>query len=487
MGKRFLLFILIGLVSLTGQGRGSAEGRVRKPVVAGMFYPSDPHELRRAVQGYIGSVDKTRIDGKIVALISPHAGYMYSGQVAACAYKLLEGMDFDDVIVIAPSHRVDFVGASIYDGQGYETPLGIVPIDGELSRRIGQQSKIIEYLPQAHAQEHSLEVQIPFLQSVLGRFSLVPMVMGPSWNVDVCRQVSQAVIKSIMGKKVLIVASSDLTHSHNYRHVLAQDEVLARHIDQFDIDGLAEDLRKGRCQACGGGPMVVTMMAAQGLGANMGKVLKLTNSGDVTGMKSPGNYVVGYMAAALYQAAEKSAEGLTEKEKRLLHQIARGAIEDAIMRRRKSVPEPIIESRALKEKRGAFVTLKKHGHLRGCIGYVEGIKPLCKAVEEMAIAAALHDPRFNPVTEAELSQLEIEISVLTPLRRIKDIGEIEVGKHGLIIQRGPRSGLLLPQVATEYGWDRKTFLEHTCLKAGLPTDAWKDKDTGIYVFSAEVF
>ena len=193
------------------------------------------------------------------------------------------------------------------------------------------------------------------------------------------------------------------------------------------------------------------------------------------------------MAAALYQTTVKSGEGLTEEEKRLLHQIARRAIEDALTHGHKSGPKPIVQSAALEEKRGAFVTLKKYGRLRGCIGYVEGIKPLHKAVEEMAIAAAFHDPRFNPVREAELPDLEIEISVLTPLKQIRDVEEIEVGKHGIIIKKGFYSGLLLPQVPTEHGWDRTTFLEHTCLKAGLPQDAWKEKDTRIYIFSAEVF
>ena len=485
MRKHLLLLVLIFLVSLTGQARGALGGKVRKPVVAGMFYPSDPHELRKIVRGYIGNVEKECIDGKIVALISPHAGYAYSGQVAAYAYTLVEGMDFDDVIVIAPSHRVDFMGASIYDGEGYETPLGIVPIDTELVGRISQRSKIIEYVPQAHVQEHSLEVQVPFLQSVLEGFSLVPMVMGPTWNFDVCHRLSQTIIRSIEGKRVLIIASSDLTHSHNYRQVVEQDEILARHIEQFDITGLEEDLRKGRCQACGGGPIVVAMMVAKSLGAQRAKVLKLTNSGDVTGRKSLGNYVVGYMAAVLYQTAEKSRADLTKEEKRVLHDIARRAIEEAA--RGKPVPECTVEFQALIEKRGAFVTLKKRGQLRGCIGCIKGVKPLYKIVGEMAVAAAFHDPRFRPVTETELRDLEIEISVLTPLKRIRDVEEIEVGKHGIFIQRESHSGLLLPQVATEYGWDRKTFLERCCLKARLPKDAWQDEKTRIYAFSAEVF
>jgi AmmeMemoRadiSam system protein A len=213
--------------------------------------------------------------------------------------------------------------------------------------------------------------------------------------------------------------------------------------------------------------------------------LKLTNSRDVSGRKSPGDYVVGYMAAVLYQGAGKSESGFTDDEKRLLRGIARRAIEDVA--RGKPVPEFMVDSQALKEKKGVFVTLKKRGQLRGCIGYTRGVKPLYKIVGEMAAAAAFHDPRFNPVTEAELSDLEIEISVLTPMKRIKDVEEIEVGKHGLLIEKGFNSGLLLPQVATEYGWDRKTFLEHTCLKAGLPRNAWKDGKTRICTFSAEVF
>jgi AmmeMemoRadiSam system protein B len=253
MRKYLVLLILICLVLITGQGRSALRGKIRKPIVAGMFYPSDPHELRQLVHGYIGNVEKRHINGEIVALISPHAGYMYSGQVAAYAYKLVEGMHFDDVVVIAPSHRVDFLGASIYDGKAYETPMGIVPIDRELSRRISQKSEIIRYVPQAHAREHSLEVQIPFLQSVLNGFSLVPVVMGPTWNFGVCQQLSQAIIRSIKGKKALIIASSDLTHSYNYQQAVAQDEILAHHIEQFDITRLEEDLRKGRCQACGGG------------------------------------------------------------------------------------------------------------------------------------------------------------------------------------------------------------------------------------------
>jgi AmmeMemoRadiSam system protein A len=152
-----------------------------------------------------------------------------------------------------------------------------------------------------------------------------------------------------------------------------------------------------------------------------------------------------------------------------------------------SLPEFEVKSETLKEKRGAFVTIEKHGRLRGCIGYIQAVKPLHITIQEMAQAAALKDRRFPPVTPGELDDLELEISVLTPLKRIKDINEIEVGKHGIYIKSGYYSGLLLPQVATDYGWDRLTFLKQTCQKAGTDGDCWKKKETEIYVFSADIF
>jgi AmmeMemoRadiSam system protein A len=176
---------------------------------------------------------------------------------------------------------------------------------------------------------------------------------------------------------------------------------------------------------------------------------------------------------------------LSKEERTFLLQLAR----DTIHARLKGKPLPACEatSEMLKELRGAFVTMHAHGALRGCIGYVEPIKPLWQTVQEMAVASAFQDPRFPALKEAEYSDIEIEISVMSPLRRVKNVDEIEVGKHGIIIRRGFHSGLLLPQVATEQGWDRYTFLEHTCYKAGLPADAWTKEDTEIQIFSAEVF
>jgi AmmeMemoRadiSam system protein A len=235
------------------------------------------------------------------------------------------------------------------------------------------------------------------------------------------------------------------------------------------------------------------MVAAKGRGANRAQILKYLNSGDVTGDRSG---VVGYVSAVFWKNPQALAKemgrkkagislGLTEEEKKTLRQIAHSAIEGRLRRQKPSQVEVLTET--LKEKRGAFVSLHMHGQLRGCIGSIQPTKPLHQIVEEMAAAAAFNDPRFESLTAEELQDVELEISALTPLQRIKDTKEIEVGKHGLYIKKGFHSGLLLPQVATEYNWDRITFLEETCRKAGLPRHAWKEKDTEIYLFSADIF
>ncbi len=280
---------------------------IREPSVAGAFYPSDPDALSDDVRGYLKKAGEKTLEGDVIALVSPHAGYAYSGQVAAYAYKVVEGMDFDDVIVIAPSHRWPFEGASIYHRGGFRTPLGVVPIDGGMCDEIMALDRRFQFIPEAHLGEHSLEVQLPFVQIALKGYELVPIVLMGGANYEICQSLGKAIAESSKEKSCLIIASSDLTHSYSYREVVAQDEILAQHIDQFNITGLAEDLRRGRCQACGEGPILTAMIAAKTLGGDAGKVLKLTNSGDVTGDKGPGNYTVGYLAGAFYRTGRRQA------------------------------------------------------------------------------------------------------------------------------------------------------------------------------------
>ena len=503
----FLIFVIF-VFNCTNSPQSKAEGekmtsqqkeKIRKPVVAGSFYPGDPVTLTRQIADFYKKAKKEDVPGEIVAIIAPHAGYVYSGQVAAYGFKLLEGLKFDVVVVISPSHVYAFSGSSIYNGSAYQTPLGEIEVDKKLAKEISNLDQDVNLSDKGHAisgmrGEHSLEVELPFLQIVLSDFKLIPIVMGDQ-DYQSCQALGQALSKALKNKRALIVASTDLSHFHPYDEAVKLDRIVMDRVGAYDYKGLYDDLVSGRCEACGGGPVIATMIAAQSLGADQSMVLNYANSGDVTGDKSG---VVGYMSAVLYNTGnpieEKTEEekekvgidmGLSDKDKKILKEIAGKSIECCV--RGEPMPEFKVDSEILKENRGAFVTIEKHGTLRGCIGYIQAIKPLHITIQEMAKSAALNDPRFPPVTPEELDDLEIEISVLTPLKRIKDVNQIEVGKHGIYMKSGYYSGLLLPQVATDYGWDRQTFLEQTCRKAGMGGDCWEKKHTEIYIFSADIF
>ena len=484
------IILIVSLVFLiSAEGKGGEMDNVRKAVIAGSWYPGDPEQLKTDINRYLSDARVSDINGQVTALVVPHAGFVYSGQVAAHAYKTVQGDWFDAVIVIGPSHRARFSGATIYNGTGYETPLGVMPVDTIMAGEIVADSNgIVSFAPDDRSPENSLEIQIPFLQMVLDDVPLVPILMGTQ-DMGTCRALADAIIQAIGNKRVLVIASSDFSHYHDYDKAVEMDSAALGYIEKLDIDGFLHSLGKGESEACGAGAIIVTMMVARAMKADRSRLLEYMNSGDITGDKSG---VVGYAAVVFYQDPEDSmkeqeitVEELTRQEQELLLRIARKSIEAGFSGG--DMPHFDIESSTLKRKMGAFVTLKKRGQLRGCIGLIEGRKPLHETVEEMAQAAAFKDTRFRQVTEDELDGLDIEISALTPLRQIENVNEIEVGRHGIYIVRGYHSGLLLPQVATEYNWDSDTFLSQTCVKAGLPENAWKDTDTKIFIFSASVF
>ncbi|MGD9579412.1 MAG: AmmeMemoRadiSam system protein B [Syntrophorhabdus sp.] len=267
---------------------------IREPSVSGTFYPDNPKTLRKNIEEYFNNASFDSLDKEIVGLISPHAGYMYSGQVAAYGYKAIMGSHYDAAIVIAPSHRSRFEGVAVFEKGGYRTPLGVVEIDEELVREIINSKTVVLPNLDAHRGEHSLEVQIPFLQVVLKDFSLVPLIMG-SQDPALCELLVGSLYESIRktNKKVLVVGSTDLSHYYPYNEAVELDAVVKQRLESYDIKGLQSDFRKGTCEACGVGPILTTMMLSRKLGASQSKVLKYTNSGDVSGDRSG---VVGYIS-----------------------------------------------------------------------------------------------------------------------------------------------------------------------------------------------
>jgi AmmeMemoRadiSam system protein B/AmmeMemoRadiSam system protein A len=463
----------------------------------------------------------------IKALICPHAGYIYSGQVAAYSYSQVAGKKYDSIIIIAPSHSESFDFVSVFDGDAYSTPLGKVNIDKKRSTMLVENNNRIRFSEKGHNNEHSIEVQLPFLQYIFKEFEFIPVVIGHQSKQNI-HAAGEAISEVFKKDNILIIASTDLSHYHPYSAAVALDSQVEDLVGKFDIDSLEEEFLKNNIEMCGGGPVAAAMIAAKNLGADKALILKYLNSGDVSGERKA---VVGYLAAALFKeektgsgsgkagkvhkddksgntTAKKSLPGssadspednspdeegqddtasmmLNKKEKTLLLEIARDSIKNAILRVKTGIRS--INDVALNEKCGAFVTITLNGRLRGCIGNIRAVTPLWETVRSMAREAALNDPRFYPLSQADVNNIKIEISVLSPLKLINDIDEIKVGVHGLFIKKGFSQGLLLPQVATDYKWDKKQFLKETCHKAGLHESAWQDRNCDIYIFSATVF
>ncbi len=452
---------------------------------AGSWYPGEADTLKKQIQNFLDNA-RVKVAGEIFGLVSPHAGYIYSGPIAAFAFKTVQNKKYDAVIVIGPSHHVGFNGASVDTLKGRITPLGPVDFDIELAKKIVKNNKLLVYKESAHIEEHSVEIQVPFIQTVLKNTNIVEIVMG-NQDYKTCEMLSNAIYEAGKGKKVLVIASSDLSHFHSQETAEKLDQLVVESVSAFDPEELYSRLSKDSCEACGGGPIITAMLVAKKMGAVNSKSLVYATSGNTSGNYSQ---VVGYLAAAFFKKETDHDQvgiemGLSEEEKRQLKKIAKESIEVAV--RGKKSPEYKNLSDNLNAKYGAFVTITKFGNLRGCIGHIIGDQPLYKSVIEMAKAAALQDPRFPPVTEKELADLEIEISVLTPIEPVENFSDIVIGRDGLIIKRGYNQGLLLPQVASEYGWSVEEFLEETCHKAGLPADAYKLEDTQVFKFSAEVF
>ncbi len=271
---------------------------IRRPAVAGMFYSGNRATLEREVAVFLENSMPERGVSHIHGIVVPHAGYMYSGGVAARAYRQVMEFDYDVVVVISPSHHVYFDKVSVFDGDYYETPLGLIPVDRELCRQLAEQNDRVVLSAIGHeGEEHALEVQLPFLQHVFDNFTLIPVIMGEQSRPNIVA-LANALGKVLKGKKALIVASSDLSHYHSYNEAMRLDSVVISHINSFTEDNLYEDLEAGLCEMCGGGPVVAMMKACRQLGATKSKVVLYRNSGDVTGDRSQ---VVGYMAAIVYR------------------------------------------------------------------------------------------------------------------------------------------------------------------------------------------
>ena len=483
--------ILLGALFVCLCCVGGTRAKVRDPAVAGTFYPANPEELSAMVARHLRDAGEApALGGELIALIVPHAGLVYSGGIAAHSYKLLQNSAFENVILCGPSHRYRFTGTSVYGPDiEWKTPLGLLPCQNDLCNQLLKRDQGIAMVPAAHQSEHCLEVQLPYLQAVLPDCQIVPIVLG-FLDKNSTEYLAKALAEVSSDGKTVMVASTDWQHYRPASEGQLMDSLGIDCLKHLDIDRLEKSLKEGKVEMCGGTAAIAVLKAAVARGANRVKLLKYGDSGDVSGDK---NAVVGYVAAAVYKSSntqdssvpdEDSSYELTDQERTKLLGIARSSIKEFLAGG--EIPKYNITGK-LAEDGAAFVTLKRNGQLRGCIGNTVAREPLYQSVSGCAIQAAVADPRFSPVESEELPKLDIEISVLTPLQKVKSLEEIEVGRDGLMIFYGRSRGLLLPQVATDYNWDRITFLEQTCRKAGLPKNAYREPDAVLYRFQAIVF
>ena len=463
----------------------------RQPYAAGRFYENDSTKLMSDLD-YLFNTAKDNNLGDVRAIISPHAGFVYSGEVTASAFKQLDPhKKYKNVFVIGSSHTMQLDGASIYALGNYVTPLGKVTVDIDIANQLISENRYISYVPEAHTREHILENQLPFLQYYLKEpFQLIPMVIGTD-NEKVLNSIAKT-LQPFLNDENLFVISADFSHYPVYRDAQVADSLTARSIITNDPDTFKKALVQNNqaempglvTSTCGSTAIQTLLYMTQS--EDMKFVpLQYMNSGDVE--MGDKNRVVGYFSLALVQKTIKNEyDFLTIEDKHDLLKVARLTVEEYIGKNEIPQLDPDQFSDNLIMNSGAFVTLNKNHNLRGCIGRFTSDKPLYLLVQEMAIAAATQDYRFKRVQLSELSMVEFEVSVLTPLKKINSIEEIELGRDGIYIVKNSNTGTFLPQVADQTGWTKEEFLGHCSRdKAGIGWDGWKDAD--IYTYQAIVF
>jgi AmmeMemoRadiSam system protein B/AmmeMemoRadiSam system protein A len=467
----------------------------RQPYAAGRFYPVDKQTLSGDILRFFQSCPKTPASWNIRAIISPHAGYVFSGGIAAEAFHAIPATAvYKNIFIIGSSHVMTFDGASVYRSGDYITPLGKAVVNREISGKLISDNKVFDYPENAHLQEHSLEVQIPFIQSYFKETpGIVPIIIGTQ-NETTVRKIADA-LRPYFIRDNLFVISSDFSHYPSYADAIRTDSLTSLGITSGNPQTFLNTLRKNSDE---GVPGLLTSMCGWTSGLTLlyliegNKNLEIKHIGYCNSGDSPyGNKseVVGYNAFAVidkHDMAEKSDDQssdivFTTAEKNQLFRIAENSIRTMLYENKKISLDEKDMTENLKRQLGAFVTLKVDGALRGCIGRFISSDPLYNVVKESALSSAFEDPRFTPLTKEEFDKTQIEITVLGPLKKINNISEIVLGRHGIYIKKDYRSGTMLPQVATENKWTVEEFLGYTSRdKAGIGWTGWKDAEIYIY-------
>jgi len=488
------ILILLIIMSFYSEMKGQQELPIRKAAVAGKFYSDNAESLIKFFEKEFNQITTAPNNNKIRAIIVPHAGYVYSGRTAAWGFAgLRDNNSYKNVFIIGASHIAAFDGATVFHGAAFETPLGSVEINSEITKDL-QQNNIFKFPQQYQIEDHVLEVEIPFLQFILEPgFKIVPITIGTK-STYALNKITD-ILKPYFTEENLFVISTDLSHYPSYSDAVKADNAVIQSIlsgnpQTFDHVVRANEnsgIKNYVTAICGYSAVYVIMSLTQNKEFTYEK-LKYSNSGDVSG---DFDRVVGYASIVIREGSKKeeteqeSKFVISDEDKALMFGIARNSIESRLSGVSYTIPDVLPE--ILHEKCGVFVTLNLNGKLRGCIGTFRQDRELAQNIGEMAVASAFNDPRFEQLTKEEYKNIEVEISVLTPMQKIDSINQIVLGKHGIYIKRGNMSGTFLPQVATETGWTLEEFLGHCSRdKAGIGWNGWKDSKAEIYIYEAIV-
>jgi len=491
---KIALIVLLSLATIC-PAQNKNTSKVRPAAVAGSFYPADKSSLEKQLSIFFENVEDKTVEENATAIIVPHAGYIFSGQVAATAYaKINPQKEFKRIFIIGTSHHEWLNGASVYNAGDYETPLGIVKVDTKIANQLISENKVFKFSSAAHNREHSIEVQLPFLQCHLKKpFEIVPIIISTNTAVT-CRKIAETLMPWFNDENLFVI-SSDFSHYPDYADAEKVDKITGDAIATNSPEKFADVINNnskenipGLATSCCGWSSVLTLllMTSQTPGIDI-EHIKYLNSGDTPyGDKQK---VVGYHSFVFKRSKSVSYSldfSLNNEEKETLLELARKTIDDKLSGKSLQKINETEISPTLLNHCGAFVTLTKNDQLRGCIGRFMADEPLYKVVQEMALSSAFKDYRFSPVTEDEMNDIEIEISVLTPLKRIYSADDFELGKQGIYMIKGGHSGTYLPQVAEETGWSKEEFLSHCArVKAGIGKEGWKDAD--LYTYEALIF
>jgi AmmeMemoRadiSam system protein B/AmmeMemoRadiSam system protein A len=466
----------------------------RQAFAAGRFYSADKETLTKDLNVLFETCLKTTSEGKARAIISPHAGYIFSGKTAAAAFSATNTHSgYKNIFIIGSSHVASFDGASVYNTGNYITPLGKAEVNLEIAAGLTT-NKVFRSTTEPHLREHSIEVQIPFIQLYfVDKPKIVPIIIGTD-NTETVKLIADA-LKPYFTPENLFVISSDFSHYPEYNQATLTDKTTALSIIAGDPEEFLKTLKLNAdkkinglaTSMCGWTSGLLLLYLAENKQDLYFKLIDYSNSGDSQyGNK---NEVVGYNAIALYETEDRGNQTnenkeeftFTSQEKTELFTIARSAIKMQLDGKNAySIDVNKIPSKFMTPM-GAFVTLKIDGSLRGCIGRFISSEPLYEVVRASALSSAFEDPRFSPLTREEYKITEIEITVLGPMKKINNISEIILGRHGIYIKKNDHAGTMLPQVATENRWSVEEFLGFTSRdKAGIGWDGWKDAEIYIY-------